>query len=194
MELNTLLSMAGNVSDEDLMLGYRDGDSGAFALLYRRHKSGLYRYLLRKCGDKSIAEELFQDVWMKLIKARGAYEARAKFTTWLYQLAHNHTIDYYRRHRLSVVTNPPDEKYDIKDTQARDQDQPEVQAEIQQQTDRLLLLIDQLPHAQREAFVLREEGGFSIAEIAEITGVNNETAKSRLRYAVHKLRAGLEDK
>ena len=192
-ELNTLLFMAKEVSDEDLMCDYRDGNAGAFDMLYRRHKGSLYRYLLRKCDNQSIAEELFQDVWMKLIKARGTYVVRAKFTTWLFQLAHNHTIDYYRRHRLSKVENCTGEVNVFTDVQAREQDQPDVLAQIQQQTGRLLQLIDCLPPEQREAFVLREEGGFSIGEIAEITGVSNETAKSRLRYAVNKLRAGLKD-
>lgn len=192
-ELNTLFFMTGEVSDEDLMCAYRDGNDGAFELLYRRHKGGLYRYLLRKCSNRNIAEELFQDVWMKLIKARGTYAVRAKFTTWLYQLAHNHTIDYYRRHKLSTDENRVGEGNLFDDTQTREQDQPDVLAQIQQQTARLLQLLDWLPPEQREAFILREEGGFSIGEIAEITGVNNETAKSRLRYAVNKLRTGLKD-
>ena len=192
-ELNTLLFMAEGVSDEDLMCAYRDGDAGAFELLYRRHKGGLYRYLLRKCGNQNIAEELFQDVWMKLVKARGTYVVRAKFSTWLFQLAHNHAIDYYRRHTLSKAENCMNGENAFDEMQAREQDQPDVLAQIQQQTGRLLQLIDCLPPEQREAFVLREEGGFSIDEIAEITGVNNETAKSRLRYAVNKLRAGLQD-
>ena len=185
--------MAENVSDEGLMLAYRDGDSGAFDLLYRRHKGGLYRYLLRKCGDHGLAEELFQDVWMKLVKARETYEIRSKFTTWLYQLAHNHTVDYYRKHKLSIVINRTDEENIFNNMHTRAQDQPDVSAVIQQQTDRLLKLLDQLPSEQREAFVLREEGGFSVDEIAKITSVNSETAKSRLRYAVNKLRAGLKD-
>ena len=130
---------------------------------------------------------------MKLIKARGTYVVRAKFTTWLFQLAHNRTIDYYRRHTLSNTENCTDKDNVFTDVQAREQDQPDVLVQIQQQTGRLLQLIDCLPPEQREAFVLREEGGFSIDEIAEITGVNNETAKSRLRYAVNKLRAGLKD-
>lgn len=185
--------MAENVSDEGLMLAYRDGDTGAFDLLYRRHKGGLYRYLLRKCGNQGIAEELFQDVWVKLIKARGTYEIRAKFTTWLYQMAHNHAVDYHRRYKLSMITNRTDEENILNNMQTRKQDQPDVCAVAQQQADRLLQLLDQLPSEQREAFVLREEGGFSVDEIAKITSVNHETAKSRLRYAVYKLRAGLID-
>jgi RNA polymerase sigma-70 factor, ECF subfamily len=185
--------MVGEVSDEDLMIMYRNGDSGAFELLYKRHKGGLYRYLLRKCNNQSIAEELFQEIWMKLIKARVNYVVRARFTTWFYRLAHNHTIDFYRRQNISVISKQPDENNTVEDIKARVQDQPEVRTDVQQQTEKLLQLVNQLPDEQREVFLLREEGGFNISEIAEITGVNAETAKSRLRYAVNKLRAGLEN-
>ena len=85
-----------DASDEELMLSYQQGNVTAFDVLYERHKGGVFRYLLAKCHQQEIAEELFQDVWMKLIAARDRYEVRAKFTTYLYQLAHNHFIDYYQ--------------------------------------------------------------------------------------------------
>ena len=88
--------------DEELMNRYRDGDAHAFEVLYTRHKGPLYRYLLRQCGAAALAEELFQDVWMKLIRARERYETRAKFTTYLYHLAHNRLIDHYRRAKAGV--------------------------------------------------------------------------------------------
>ena len=185
--------MKGDVSDETLMQSYRGGDAGAFEILYVRHKGGLYRYLLRNCGNASIAEELFQDVWMKLIDARLRYEVRAKFTTWLYQMARNHYIDYYRRQKMSGAFNPSAYDCNLEDIPVRPQEQPQYLAEVHEQADMLIQLIDQLPEDQREAFVLREEGGFSLNEIAEITGVNPETAKSRLRYAVNKLRAELAE-
>ena len=186
--------MKGEVSDETLMQSYRDGDAGSFETLYSRHKGGLYRYLLRQCGNAAIAEELFQDVWMKLIGARAHYEVTAKFTTWLYQMARNHFIDYYRRQKITGILNPVPADCDPEEVPVRPQEQPEHLVEVQEQADLLLQLVDQLPEDQREAFMLREEGGFSIEEIAAITGVNHETAKSRLRYAVNKLRAGLTEK
>ena len=186
--------MKGDVSDEALMLSYQGGDAGAFEILYARHKGGLYRYLLRNCGNASIAEELFQDVWMKLIGARLHYEVRAQFTTWLYQMARNHYIDYYRRLKMSGTFNPSADDCDPEDIPVRPQEQPQYLAEVREQTNILMKLLDQLPDEQREAFMLREEGGFSVDEIAVITGVNPETAKSRLRYAVNKLRAGLTEK
>jgi RNA polymerase sigma-70 factor (ECF subfamily) len=75
-------------SDEDLMLAYAAGDAAAFDAIYARHKGGVYRYLLRQCRDAGIAEQLFQDVWMNLIRVR-TRQPSAKFTTWLYTLAHN---------------------------------------------------------------------------------------------------------
>jgi len=177
-------------SDEDLMLGYQQGDTAAFDVLYERHKGGVFRYLLSKCHQQAIAEELFQDVWMKLIVARDRYEVRAKFTTYLYQLAHNHFIDYYRKTRTDVFQQKDCDE-DVEQITADGQKQADEQLDIQRQIEMLSELIDNLPDEQREAFMLREEAGLTVAEIAEVTGVNAEAAKSRLRYAVKKLRAGL---
>jgi len=79
-------------ADETLMLRYRNGDAGAFGRLYARHKGSLYRYLLRQCGQPTVAEELFQDVWLKLIAARSGYAVQARFATWLYRIAHNRLV------------------------------------------------------------------------------------------------------
>jgi len=182
-----------DLTDEELMLAYRDGDAHAFEQLYLKHKGGLYRYFLRKCGNASIAEELFQDVWMKLINAREHYEVKAKFSTWLYQMAHNHFIDHYRKHSISASMNQNFQDDELENIPAGNNQQPEQQAEFQQQMETMLQLISELPDEQREAFLLREEAGMSLAEIAEVTGVNIETAKSRLRYAVNRLRKGMND-
>lgn len=184
--------MIKDISDEDLMLSYKQGDAAAFEVLYDRHKGGVYRYLLAKCYRQEIAEELFQDVWMKLIAARDRYEINAKFTTYLYRLAHNNFIDYYRKMRTDVFQkNNQDE--DVEQLMATGQKQADEQLEIRRQTETLLQLVDSLPDEQREAFMLKEEAGLTIAEIAEVTGVSAEAAKSRLRYAVKKLRAGLNE-
>ncbi len=174
------------------MLRYRDGDADAFAVLYTRHKGPLYRYFARQCRNRAVAEELFQDVWMKLIHARERYEVRAKFTTYLFHLAHNRLIDYYRRQANSIPMSFGEDDCPALDTLAVDERQiPENRVASQEQAGRLLDLIDCLPEAQREAFLLREELGLSLEEIAEATGVGRETAKSRLRYAVASLRRGL---
>jgi len=186
------IAMMEGTSDEDLMLSYQQGNAAAFEVLYERHKGGVYRYLLAKCYRQEIAEELFQDVWMKLIAARDRYEISAKFTTYLYRLAHNHFIDYYRKTRTDVLQKK-DQDEDIEHIKATGQLQADEQLEIQRQTETLSRLVDCLPDEQREAFMLKEEAGLTVTEIAEVTGVSAEAAKSRLRYAVKKLRAGLKE-
>ena len=176
------------------MLAYRDGDAGAFDELYRRHKGGLYRYLLRQCRDGGAAEELFQDVWMNLIRARNNYEVSAKFTTYLYRLAHNRLIDHYRKHAHAAVVSLDDGEECEGDAPVAPQpDEPEAYYDRKQSVERFLSLLAALPEAQREAFVLQQEAGMSVEEIAAATGVERETAKSRLRYAMAKLRQGMSE-
>jgi RNA polymerase sigma-70 factor (ECF subfamily) len=183
--------MSAGASDEELMLAYRAGDAAAFDLLYSRHKGGVFRYLRRQTGNTGHAEELFQDVWLRLIDARGRYEPQAKFTTWLYTIAHNRLMDHFRaagRASLASYDDPDDDP--IADLPARDPP-PEDLLARKQEAARLLAAIDSLPAAQREAFLLQQEGDLSLEAIAAATGVTRETAKSRLRYALAKLRASL---
>jgi RNA polymerase sigma-70 factor (ECF subfamily) len=179
-------------SDEALMLAYRDGDAGAFDVLYARHRGGTYRYLLRQCRNAALAEELFQDVWMNLIRARASYTVQARFTTYLYRIAHNRLMDHFRRHDSDVVSLDDDNAVQIDEPEAPRSADPVVSAESRAQVAQLMALLDGLPAEQREAFVLQQEGGLSVEEIAEATGVNRETAKSRLRYALVKLREGMQ--
>ncbi len=181
----------GDTGDEALMLAYGDGDAAAFDRLYDRHRGGVYRYLLRQCRNAALADELFQDVWMNLIRARSGYTVQAKFSTWLYRIAHNRLIDHFRRHDSAAVSLDDETLPAIDEPEAPRSAQPETQAEVRQQAARLLELLDELPQEQREAFVLQQEGGLSVEEIAEATGVNRETAKSRLRYAIARLRRGI---
>ena len=175
------------------MLSYQRGDAAAFETLYLRHKGPLYRYILRQCQNQALAEELFQDVWMNLIKARERYEVKAKFTTWVYQMTNNRLIDHYRRQKTSATSPANEGETDLQELPARPQEQPDIQSQSQEEINQLLLLVDALPEDQKQAFLLREEAGMSIQEIADTTGVNVETAKSRLRYAVKKLRKGLKE-
>jgi RNA polymerase sigma-70 factor (ECF subfamily) len=177
------------VSDEQLMLAYRGGDAQAFAALYSRHKGGLFRFMVRSIKDRAAAEELFQEVWMKLIDARGRYEPQAKFSTWLYTIAHHRMIDHWRRRGLETVAL--DEGID--EPRAPQSTQPERRAELNQSGQRLLAALAALPVLQREAFLLHEESGMTVPEIAAATGTEPETAKSRLRYAIAKLREALSD-
>ena len=175
-------------ADSALMLRYRDGDVAAFETLYRRHNDALYRYLLRHCRDPDAAADVFQDVWGKIIKARSNYRRTARFTTFLYRVAHNCFIDYLRRNKRHMHTGNlrPEDQPDPGD-------QPEAAAERSLARERLESALRTLPEEQRDAFLLREEAGLSVAEIATVTGTNRETAKSRLRYATAKLKAAVAD-
>jgi RNA polymerase sigma-70 factor (ECF subfamily) len=181
-------------SDEILMQRYRDGDAGAFDRLYARHKGGLFRYVLRQCGNRSVAEELFQEIWMKLIGARHTYTVRAKFTTYLYTLAHHRLIDHYRTQRGGVTLSFDDDDGPYLEALEADRaSDPAQQADTAQQAQQLLNLIAALPAPQREAFLLQQEAGMSVEAIAQTTGVSRETAKSRLRYALSRLRQGAQE-
>lgn len=180
--------MTHTPDDSALMLRYGDGDVQAFEILYRRHNDAIYRYLLRLCGHRDSADDIFQDVWGKIIKARQTYRPTAKFTTFLYRVAHNCFIDHVRRnkrHGNSTSLEP--------ELHSDPGESPETAAERSLARERLEIALLTLPEEQRDAFLLREEGGLSIDQIAAVTGCNRETAKSRLRYAVNKLRSAIDE-
>jgi RNA polymerase sigma-70 factor (ECF subfamily) len=185
----------GESGDEALMLAYAAGDAAAFDALYARHKGGVYRFLLRQCGSASIADELFQDVWMNVIRVRKSYEPTAKYSTWLYRIAHNRLIDHWRASgRVELVTaSAADDDDPLDAIPAARSDEPDVRAAAGEIGARLRRALAALPAAQREAFLLQQEGGLELAEIASLTGAGVETVKSRIRYALAKLRADLGD-
>ncbi|MFL7012681.1 sigma-70 family RNA polymerase sigma factor [Enterovibrio norvegicus] len=175
-----------NIPDEQLMLQFRDGNQAAFATLYQRHKGSLYRYFLRQlgAGNGGRVEELYQDVWYRVIDKRESYVTSAKFTTWLYHIAHHLVIDEHRK-RLSenaYASQLPDEpQSNMNDAEAREKDAIKV-------------CMDTLAPLQREAFLLRHEAGFEPAQICEIVDAKPEAVKTRLRYAMEQLRQCLTRK
>jgi len=177
------------------MMAYAAGDAAAFDALYERHKGGVYRYLVRHCGNAGTADELFQDVWMNVIRVRATYEPTAKFTTWLYRIAHNRLIDHWRATgRAEFVSAGSDDDDDPLDAIAGARiDEPDVRASAREIGARIHQALAALPAAQREAFLLHQEGELELSEIAELTGAGVETVKSRIRYAQAKLRAELGD-
>jgi len=174
--------------DSALMLRYRDGDVAAFEVLYRRHKDAVFRYLLRLCQHRDTAEDVFQDVWGKIVKARDSYRPTAKFSTFLYRVAHNCFIDHIRRNKRHTQTAAVEP-----DSQPDPADLPEVETERSLARRRLEVALQELPEEQRDVFLLSEEAGLSLDQIASVTDSNRETAKSRLRYAVNKLRAAIDE-
>ena len=184
-------------TDEQLMLAYGAGSAEAFEVLYGRWRRQIYRFLIRQCDGAGTADELYQDVWLRVVNARRQYTVAAKFSTWLFRIARNRLIDHWRsesRKPVAELREADDCETDpVDNVAAPDELQPE---KIMERKDRVRLVVgavESLPDAQREVFLLHEEGGLTIDEIAMLTGVGNETAKSRLRYAMTRLRALLTE-
>jgi RNA polymerase sigma-70 factor (ECF subfamily) len=186
-------------TDEALMRAYGHGDSRAFETLYARHKAATYRYFLRHAdGNAATADELHQDLWLKVIGARKRYEAQAKFSTWLYTLARHRMVDHWRsRHGVSLASLEDETTLtQVEDSVSvlRDGSDDPIRASIDAQARRrLVAALADVPPLQRDAFLLHIEGGLSLDEIASLTASSGETVKSRLRYAYRRLRETLED-
>jgi RNA polymerase sigma-70 factor (ECF subfamily) len=187
----TRVQLRSMTSDDDgeLMLRYARGDMRAFETLYRRHRSALYSYLVRHTRNTESASDLFQEVWSKVIVSRERYEPRAQFRTFLYRIAHNCFIDYCRRASVRNESSGGEDGWESA-LPGSEQDRPDTRAEQAQVTARYRAALSALPAEQRDVFLLYESG-LSLDEIATISAVGMETAKSRLRYAVAKLRATL---
>lgn len=181
--------------DGELMVRYARGDLRAFGTLYARHRAPLYRYVARLVRDREAANDLFQDVWNRIIAHRDRYEPRAQFSTYLYRVAHNCCIDHLRRAaaRPSPIADAPDRQDEdpMLALSAPDEESPEKRLECAELLARYRAALGSLPLEQRDAFLLAEQSGLSLEEIALVMGVGRETAKSRLRYAIAKLRKAL---
>lgn len=173
--------------DARLMRAYARGDKEAFETLYARYRGPLFRYFLRQCRSRAQAEELYQETWMRVIAARSGYRPEARFSTWLFRIAHNLLVDGIRKERGRPLDDLPEE---IPDPACTD---PQRLAAGQEKLRRYRLLLRALPSEQREVFLLKQESGLALEEIASLLSISFEAAKSRLRYAVGKLRAGLRD-
>jgi RNA polymerase sigma-70 factor (ECF subfamily) len=170
-------------SDETLMKAYAKGSIEAFGLLYNRHRGPFYRYFLRLAGDAATANDLYQGSWEKIIKARETYNPSVPFQPWIYRIGHNHAMDHFRRLKPQSDQLP--------DTIETGDAGPEEHLLQAGKTAGLRDAISRLPIEQKETLLLKLDAGLDLQSIADITGVNRETAKSRLRYAVDKLKSEL---
>ena len=180
-------------TDENLMLRFGRGDAAAFEALYSRHESRVFRYLCRNARNEANANDLMQEVWFAVARGAAGYQPTAKFTTWLFTIAHNRMIDMIRSsHRLqsleAVDASDPDGATLLDHLAADSKLEPPAEVQSQDEAAALLSAVAQLPPEQRAAFLLQAEGELSVEEIAVATGSNFETVKSRLRYARAKLR------
>jgi RNA polymerase sigma-70 factor (ECF subfamily) len=190
-------------TDEQLMQAYREGNPRAFELLLARHERKVWNFLRRSVGDATLAEDLLQEVFLRVIKTQaesGDFRGEAKFTTWVYTIARNLCIDHARRsvHRdarsLDAPTRAGDEAsetlYDRVSDGGRDAEGLTSDGQVRARVDEAVAA---LPPDQREVFLLREVMDMPFAEIAAVVGAPEPTVKSRMRYALERLREALED-
>jgi RNA polymerase sigma factor (sigma-70 family) len=180
-------------TDENLMVRFGRGEAAAFEFLYRRHESRVFRFLRRNVRNEAAANDLMQEVWFAVVRGAANYQPTAKFTTWLFTIAHNRTVDMIRaNHRLQSLDAGDDADPGASSPLERLPDsaklEPLAQVQSQDEAAALLSAVAQLPAEQRSAFLLQAEGDLSVEEIADATGSSFETVKSRLRYARAKLR------
>jgi RNA polymerase sigma-70 factor, ECF subfamily len=186
-------------SDESLMLRYRDGDVRAFEVLITRHRKPIYNFILRFVRDAAQAEDVLQETFLRLIKGADAYERQAKFTTWLYTIARNLCVDAARRgkHRnaasLDAPVNGDEGSSALIDLVADGKAGVDREAIGRELAVRIKQAVEALPDEQREIFLLREVSDLQFNEIAKIVGCPENTVKSRMRYALEKLREALEE-
>ena len=180
-------------TDENLMVRFGRGEAAAFEFLYRRHELRVFRYLQRNVKNEATANDLMQEVWFAVVRGAANYQPTAKFTTWLFTIAHNRTVDMIRaNHRLQSLDAGDDADPEASSLLERLAEsaklEPLAQVQAQDEAAALLNAVAQLPAEQRSAFLLQAEGELSVEEIAHATGSSFETVKSRLRYARAKLR------
>ncbi len=176
------------------MQAFVAGDAAAFDAVYDRNALPVWRFVQRSVHNNALADDLVQDVWLKLVRQAPNYEPRARFRTWLFTLAHHRLVDHWRGQKNHTSLDAETEDgASLADTLAAESGfGPDRQLSSREQAQALMDALAALPNVQREAFLLQAEGGFSVADIAQATGVSLETAKSRLRYARARLRQTLE--
>ncbi len=190
------LTINTEIRDENAMRKFQKGDAESFDLLLKRHSGGVLRFIMKMTGGSKLhAEDLLQEIFLKVIERKDRYDPEQKFTTWLYSIARNHCIDYlrtesYRRHRsLDAPINSEEERgavvLEIVKSDTRAQDDEAYDKELRELID---IGVKGLKEEFREVFLLREVQGLSFQEIADITESPLGTVKSRLRYAFQYLR------
>jgi RNA polymerase sigma-70 factor (ECF subfamily) len=193
-------SRLDGVPDETLLGQYQQGDRAAFGELLVRHRRPVYNFILRYMGDRNQAEDLLQEVFLRIVQGAGDFKGESKFTTWLYTIARNLCIDTARKmvFRRHASLDGPSHCEDGDGPSLMDRipnsgaavDREAIGKELQPQ---LARAVEALVHEQREVFVMREYLSLPFKEIADIVGVPENTVKSRMRYALEKLRESLAE-
>ena len=190
------------VTDEALMTRYQRGDLAAFGTLVDRHKTPIFNFVLRQIKVPPQAEDLVQEVFLRIIESASSFKHEAKFTTWAYTIARNLCIDHmrkasYRRHasldqrESGVAGEGPALGEQVADIHPRaSTERTAISSEIQL---KVVAAVEALPNEQREVFLLRHVSNLPFQEIAQITGTPENTVKSRMRYALERLQEALTD-
>ena len=182
------------LDDQELVRQYLDGKSSAFEILLSRHKDRIFTHIIVMVKNKSLAEDIFQETFIKVINTlrKGKYNEEGKFLPWVMRIAHNLVIDHFRRNKKMPMVRS-DENYDVFATIKRD-DQNVEQLLINGQIDSdVKKLIEHLPKEQREVVIMRHYLSMSFKEISEKTNVSINTALGRMRYALINLRKLVEE-
>ena len=182
--------LTGSVLDEELVLRFRRGDHQAFLLLYTRYRASVLRFAARILPNPSDAEEIVQETWLAVIRGRESHFSQGRFVTYLFAVARRRCIDRWRRQ--AVRAQGGETISDFQALQASRRTHPDVRTESDAIGAAIQRAVESLPFEQRETFLLRAVTDLTIAEIAEVTGTTRETAKSRLRYGLNRLRTALE--
>jgi len=183
------------ISDQELIGNYLAGHESALEQIIRRHKNRVFAYILMVVKDKELAEDLFQDTFIKVINTfrSGQYKEEGKFIQWVMRIAHNLIIDYFRKaKRIPIIENNDD--YDIFDKVRIPVESVEEHLIMEQIHRDVKKLIDYLPREQKEVLVMRHYGDMSFKDIAEVTNVSINTALGRMRYALINLRKLVKEK
>ena len=188
-------------TDEALMLRYQRGDRRAFAELVRRHKKPLFNFVLRYLRSPSGAEDVTQEAFLRVVQRAAEFKHEARFSTWLYTIARNLCIDHSRKMKLR--RHPSLDAPTTEDGSARPMlevlPDPKPEGDVGRAAEwtvmrrSIVVAVEALPDDQREVFLLREVGNLPFKEIAEVTGVAENTVKSRMRYALERLRLALSE-
>ncbi|MBE9468554.1 MAG: sigma-70 family RNA polymerase sigma factor [Bacteroidetes bacterium] len=185
-----------NQSDYDLVKQFIDGNQSSIEILINRHKKRVYTYIFLIVKKQHLAEDIFQDTFIKVIKSLrlGKYNEEGKFVSWVLRIAHNLVIDYYRKEKHLKVYSNDDNEIDIFNSQKFSDRTIEEDIISNQISQEVKLLIEELPEDQKNVIILRHYAGLSFKEIAEQTNVSINTALGRMRYALINLRKLIQEK
>lgn len=187
--------------DEALMLRYQQGDRAAFAQLVRRHQTPLYNFALRQVRVPQVAEDVVQESFVRVVQNAADFKHEARFTTWVYTITRNLCIDYLRKRALRKHPSLDEARGEDGDgpTLGEQTADPHPRASVERGAtgaelkEKIARAVDTLPDEQREVFLMRELANLPFKEIAEITGVPENTVKSRMRYALERLQEHLAE-